>query len=325
MCIHKTLASSMSAPHPILPCGPAAEGYGPALPTVLPEGFPPMAAGSLVFIDGVSEPEPNSFKKRRTSPKIYTTEKKKPAYNYEAPTAGQYKYKQPAFFVDQTLARQDSVSLQTTGILTVKVRKYILTSVQASKATEGVSTAMPVAQKLKEILSFNRPYLTVSHETMTFEVTTTKDTPYEIKYKRIDKDATYSNEKITLMVPVHITPGQVLSYAKTEKVGGSNYTILKPMTKKDQYPAAIVLSAEDIDDDPNHCMCRVFVSNLFDMTEFTGMRPGPPGALTAAEAAIAPEAVQNTSARTGKRPNFLNFFIGKLTGGGTREKHIYDR
>jgi len=267
-----------------------------------------MAAGSLVFIDGVKEPEPNSFKKRRTSPKIYTNSSDEPKYSFSTPAAGTYKYKQPAFFVDQTLARQDSVSLQTTGTLSVKVRKIAKLEVTVTNATEGTEITLPTTDKISQLVAFKGTNVKATHDTMQFEITTTKDKPYVIKHRRIDDTAAY-NEKITVELPLHITPGQVLTYDYTQKVGKSDFTILKPMTKENQLPAAIVLNAEDIDDEPNYCVCRVFVSNLFDLAPFgTSTR----------------ESVEtNKDPNFGRRRNFFNFFIGKLTGSG--RKHDYDR
>ena len=111
-----------SQPHPVLPSGPAPEGYGPALAVVLPPDFPAMAAGSLVYINGVKTPEPNSFKKRRTSPKLHVSTTNNPVYTNPLSRIGEAMYYQPAFFVDHSTKNQDSVSLQTTGILTVKVK-----------------------------------------------------------------------------------------------------------------------------------------------------------------------------------------------------------
>lgn len=102
--------------HPVLATGPAAEGYGPALSVVLESTFRNYVAGSVVFIDGLNKNVANSFKRHRTSVKLLDADKFDSTTNILG-----VETLQPAFFIDTPTAHQESIALQTYGMLTVKV------------------------------------------------------------------------------------------------------------------------------------------------------------------------------------------------------------
>ena len=59
-------------------------------------------------------------------------------------------------------------------------------------------------------------------------------------------------------------PGTVLTYSDTETIGGNAYTTLKEITSNTEHPAAVVVSANWIEGQPQtHCECRVFVSQIY--------------------------------------------------------------